>query len=129
MSYADGTVYVPVINLPTFYTSSTKKMESLDGTGSVVAIDVDSGQINWETEFEEIVVGSTTVVNDLVFTSVFSGKVYAMNRSSGEVVWSFQAGAGINAPLAVAKNMLIVPAGMPLEECRSPSIIALRLED
>ena len=129
MSYADGTVYVPVINLPTFYTSSTKKMESLDGTGSVVAIDVDSGQINWETEFEEIVVGSTTVVNDLVFTSVFSGKVYAMNRSSGEVVWSFQAGAGINAPLAVAKNMLIVPAGMPLEEGRSPSIIALRLED
>jgi len=25
--------------------------------------------------------------------------------------------------------MLIVPAGMPLEEGRSPSIIALRLED
>ena len=42
-AYAEGVVYVPVMNLPMKYTSTTKKTESLDGTGSIVAIDVESG--------------------------------------------------------------------------------------
>lgn len=63
----------------------------------------------------------------LVITSVFAGTVYALDRDSGEIVWSYQASAGINAPLAVAGDTIIVPAGMPVRSGNNPRLIALRL--
>ena len=129
IAYAEGVVYIPVMNLPSVFTASTKKLETSDGSGSIVAIDVDSGDILWQTDFDDIVVGSATVINDLVITSVFAGTVYALDRGSGEIIWSFQADAGINAPLAVAGDTIIIPAGMPLEGKRNLSLIALRLRE
>ncbi len=129
MAYAEGVVYVPVINVPTTFTSSGWTGWTLEGTGSIVAIDVDTGNVLWETEFKEILVGSATVVNDLVITSVLTGTVYALDRATGREVWSFGADSGINAPPAVAGDMIIVPAGMPVQGKTSPSLIALRLRD
>ena len=129
MAYAEGVVYVPVMNLPTTFTASSKKTESLDGTGILVAIEADTGDILWETEFDDLVVGSATVVNDLVITSVFGGTVHALNRTNGEIVWSYQASAGLNAPLAVAGDTIIVPAGIPNRAGNKTRLIALRLAE
>jgi outer membrane protein assembly factor BamB len=127
MAYADGVVYVPVMNLPTTFTATTAKTESLDGTGILVAIEADTGDILWETDFDDIVVGSATVVNDLVITSVFGGIVYALDRATGESVWSYKASAGLNAPMAIAGDTIIVPAGMPNRAGNKTRLIALRL--
>jgi len=67
--------------------------------------------------------GGATVVSDLVFVATFDGMIYALNRASGETVWSYQAPAGINAWPAVADDMIVWPAGFG----NSPSLIALRL--
>ena len=125
MAYEDGVVYVPVVNLPTTYTSHSKSILSLEGTGDMIAIDVATGSILWDTEFDEIVVGSATVVNDLVITSVFGGTIYALDRATGQTVWSFKASAGVNAPPAIAGDTIIVPAGMPSAPNDIPSLIAL----
>ena len=127
MAYADGVVYVPVVNLPTTYTASSKRITSLEGTGDMIAIDVDTGSILWDTEFDEIVVGSATVVNDLVITSVFGGTIYALDRATGQIVWSFEASAGVNAPPAIVGDTIIVPAGMPSAPKHIPSLMALSL--
>jgi len=129
MAYAEGVAYVPVMNLPTKYTSTSNKTESLDGTGSIVATEVETGVVLWETEFDDIVVGSATVVNDLVITSVFGGTVYALDRVTGREVWNYEVDSGINSPPVVAGDMLIVTAGMPVEGKNTPSMVVLRLGD
>jgi len=64
-----------------------------------------------------------------VITSVFGGTVYALNRANGEIVWSYQASAGLNAPLAVAGDTIIVPAGIPNRAGNKTRLIALRLAE
>ena len=58
-----------------------------------------------------MVFGAATVVNDLVFTSTFNGMIYALDRETGDVIWTYQAQAGINGWRAVADEMIIFPAG------------------
>ena len=50
-------------------------------------------------------------VSDLVFTSTYDGTVHALLRSDGRVVWTYRATARIIAPLAVAQDTILVPAG------------------
>jgi len=130
MAYAQGVVYVPIMNLSTTYTPSSNNRRSFGfGTGAIVAIDVDSGDILWETEFDDLLLGSATVVNDLVITSVYGGTAYALDRATGEIVWSYELGAGINAPVTVAGDTIIIPVGVPLRNKLNIRLIALRLPD
>jgi outer membrane protein assembly factor BamB len=55
--------------------------------------------------------GGATVVNDLVFASVITGKILALDRATGEIVWEYQAPGGINGWPAVAGDKLIIPVG------------------
>jgi hypothetical protein len=53
------------------------------------------------------------VANDVVFGAGLDGVVRGFNTASSHEIWRYQAGAGINAPLAVAGDLLLVPAGGP----------------
>ena len=55
--------------------------------------------------------GAATVANDVVFTSDFTGKIYAFSTATGKKLWTAQAPAGINAFPAVTQKMLLVGAG------------------
>ncbi len=114
MAYADGVVYVPVVNLYAEYIpSSVTGLQSFnEGTGELVAIDVNTGKILWDKTFTSLNVGGATVVNDLVFTATFNGMVYAFNRATGEQVWSYQAPGGINAWPAFAGDTMLLPVGI-----------------
>jgi hypothetical protein len=54
-----------------------------------------------------------TVSNDLVFTTLFGGTLVAFNRSTGTVVHQQRLPTSANAPIAIAGNTIIVPAGGP----------------
>ncbi len=114
MAYADGIVYVPVVNLYAEYIPSTVTgIQSFDtGTGELVAIDVNTGKILWDKTFNSIDVGGATVVNDLVFTSTFDGKVYAFKAATGEQVWTYQAPGAVNAWPAFAGDTMLLPVGL-----------------
>jgi outer membrane protein assembly factor BamB len=58
--------------------------------------------------------GAATVANDVVFTSAMDGILRAYNVETGELLWSYQAQAGMNAPPSIAGDLLLVPATAPL---------------
>jgi outer membrane protein assembly factor BamB len=126
MALANGVLYVPVVNIFTDFTSTAIDPSTLDiagGTGELVAIDINTGEIIWKKQFNSPNFGGATVVNDLVFTATFDGKIYAFNRRTGDEKWSYQASGGINAWPAVAGNTIIFPVG----QGNPPQLIAFRV--
>jgi plastocyanin len=85
----------------------------------------------WVHEFFYAALGAATVVNDLVFTATYDGTIWALNKKSGEVVWSYKAPAGINAWPAVVGDTIIWPAGavntIAVNQFGTPQLIALKL--
>src|SRR3954449_248170 len=55
--------------------------------------------------------GASTVANDVVFTSDYSGTTYAFDTATGKTLWTAKAPAGINAFPAVDGDTLLVGAG------------------
>ena len=51
------------------------------------------------------------MVNDLVFTSVLSGLILALDRETGETVWTYQVPGGLNGWPAFVEDRLIIPVG------------------
>ena len=126
MAYSDGIVYVPVVNMVVEYTPSEFVAKSFDfagATGELVAIDAATGKILWDNKLDSLNVGAATVVNDLVFTSTFNGKIYAFNNKTGEKVWEYQAPGGINGWPAVKGDTIIFPVGMG----KTPELIAFKI--
>ena len=129
ISVAGGVVYVSVVNAPTTYKSPE---ESSNGLGvklgsfdsQLVAIDAASGKILWDVPLPGDSFGATTVVNDLVFTSVVNGQILAFDRATGQQVWSYQAPGGINGWPAFAGNKLIIPVGF----ASPPVLLGLSLD-
>ena len=127
MAYAEGVVYVPVVNLGTFMSPVWSGGFNLaDGTGELVAVTVDDGIVLWSKRFDSMVFGGATVVNDLVFTSTFDGMIYALDRETGDEIWVYQAPTGINGWPAVADDMIIVPAGVG-SDSQPPVLIAFQI--
>ncbi len=114
MAFADGVVYVPVLNLYSQYTPTAPAAGQSfnEGTGELVAIDVNTGKIIWDKDLPTINVGGATVVNDLVFTATFDGKIYAFKRDTGAQVWSYQAPGAVNAWPAFAGDTMLLPVGL-----------------
>lgn len=137
MAFADGMVYAPVLNLPTEYTATgfdaetgtealTNASEHTNigsGTSEVVALDAATGIISWTRQFDAENYGGTTVVNDLLFTATSDGVIHALDRFTGEVLWTYTAPAGIIAWPAVAGDTILWPAGLG----ENASLIALRV--
>jgi outer membrane protein assembly factor BamB len=123
MAYADGVVYVNLLNLATPYTAdgfgavdgteavanATGRTQLQDGTSELVAIDVNTGVILWQVDYPEPAFGAATVVNDLVFTSTFMGTLYAHNREDGSEVWRYETHGAINGWPAVAGDTIVWP--------------------
>ncbi|MGH2562052.1 MAG: PQQ-binding-like beta-propeller repeat protein [Thermomicrobiales bacterium] len=113
MAYADGVLFVPVVNLPGSYTSTGFDGASLDlsrGTGELAALNVADGSTTWQVDLPQAVFSGVAVANDVVFTATLDGVIRAVSAETGEELWTYQAGSGVNAPPTVAGDMLIVPA-------------------
>jgi glucose dehydrogenase len=117
IAYTAGTVFVPVVNLSTSFTSTGNVNGSLDlttGTGELVALDVMDGTVKWKVDLPQANFGGATVANDVVFTSGIDGLFRAYDTNTGDLLWSYQATAGFNASPAIAGDMVIVAAAGPL---------------
>ena len=116
MAFADGVLYVPVYNMSSYYSATEMDPTSIDitkTTGQLVALDGATGNVLWDVEQPSGLLAGATVVNDLVFTGALDGVVRAYGTADGTLAWSWQAGAGLNAPFAVSGDYLYVPAGGP----------------
>ena len=133
MAFAHDTVFVPVINLPLVYTETESSFDLADATGEMVALSASDGRVRWSTPVEAFFSGGATVANDVVFGAGLDGIVRGFAIDDGREVWRFQLGAGVNAPLAVAGDALLVAAGAfligPGEDAPEPrpELVAFRL--
>ena len=117
LSFANNTVYVATIDLP----FTAKSLSSVLGVpskgvpeiGEVEALDVVTGKVEWDTKVNGLPLGATTVVNNLVVTTLLQGELVALDRTTGAVVATLHLPNATNATIAVAGNTVIVPAGGP----------------
>jgi mono/diheme cytochrome c family protein len=128
MAFADGVVYAPIVNVPVlFKTQEDLSLEIAKGTGEMVALTVGDGSVKWKRNLAQPAYGAATVSNDLVFTTTFEGKVIALDRDTGSVVWEKQMPAGTNATVAIVGDTLITAASFPQSKAQQAVIIAYRL--
>jgi PQQ-dependent dehydrogenase (methanol/ethanol family) len=84
--------------------------------GNVTAVDYNTGKIKWQVKTPlPMMGGALTTAGGLVFTGEGDGWFRAYDAASGKVLWSFFAGAGVNAPPASysvdGKQYIVVGAG------------------
>jgi len=113
-AFAHDTLYVPVVDLAFTYTDTTVDVDLATATGEMVALNASDGSVRWRTAVDTFFAAGATVANDVVFGAGLDGIVRGFDKATGAEIWRYQVGAGINAPLAVAGDLLLVPAGGPL---------------
>jgi alcohol dehydrogenase (cytochrome c) len=115
LSVAGDTVYVATDNLSFTLPKLSYPLGEPDGigTGQVEALNLATGQVEWNSHVPAMPLGGTTVSNDLVFTTLYDGYLMAFDKSTGAVVYRLHLPAGTNSPIAVLGNTVLVPAGAP----------------
>jgi outer membrane protein assembly factor BamB len=117
MAYADGRLFVPVVDLcfaeSAYGTSglSFYRKDYAQGSGELVALQASTGRRLWTRRFGSPDFGCATVVGNVVFTTTYDGEIYGLSTRNGSVVVRARARAGINACPAVADGNLLVGAG------------------
>ena len=83
-------------------------------TGEMVAVNQDTGKIQWDDKLPSSPYGAATVTNNVVFTTTYSGHLYAFNATTGAILLNTPLSAGSNAPVAIAGGYVIAGAAVPL---------------
>jgi outer membrane protein assembly factor BamB len=135
MAVANDTVYVSTLDLELEFS----KTSQVDGAapkhviahGEIEALNLNTGKVQWDTKVPQLPLGAMTVVNNLVFTSLFDGELIALNRTTGAIVYRAKVPDSTNAGIAVAGDTIIVPAGgpeSPISATATPQVVAYRLD-
>jgi outer membrane protein assembly factor BamB len=116
MALDRGRVFVPVVNLcmrgsATGYEPLGGVDPARRGSGELVALDAASGRRLWHRRLSSPDFGCATAAGQAVFTSSYTGTVYAFSQRTGRTLWRTREPAGINGCPAAAGNLLVVPAG------------------
>jgi PQQ-dependent dehydrogenase (methanol/ethanol family) len=113
-----------------------KVIPSEEQWGNVTAVDYNTGKIRWKVKTPQPMIGGImATAGGLVFTGEGNGQFKAYDSATGNVLWNFQAGAGVNAPPASytvnGKQYIVVGAGgnVQLNYKRGNNIIAFTLAD
>jgi len=104
--------------------------------GNVTAVDYNTGKIRWKVKTPQPMIGGIlATAGGLVFTGEGNGFFKAYDAETGSILWSFQAGAGVNAPPSSytvdGKQYIVVAAGgnTQLNYKRGNNILAFSLSD
>jgi alcohol dehydrogenase (cytochrome c) len=114
---------------PAGYTGSvTSVLEAVEkATGEMVAVNQDTGTVEWDTPLPSSPYGAATVTNDVVLTTTFQGELYALDAATGAILFKTPMSAGSNAPVAADGDYVIAGAGAALSSTQRDMIIAYKL--
>jgi PQQ-dependent dehydrogenase (methanol/ethanol family) len=67
--------------------------------GRVAAVDLGTGKVVWKEDTDQPLMGGVlATAGGLVFTGEGNGQFNAYDAKTGKMLWTFQCGAGVNAP-------------------------------
>ena len=115
LALAGNTVYVATVDLRFTIAKMSYPLGAPDGdgTGEIEALNLTTGTVEWDTKVPTMPLGATTVSNNLIFITLYAGVLVALNRNTGAVVYEHKLPTSANAPIAIAGNSILVPAGGP----------------
>jgi alcohol dehydrogenase (cytochrome c) len=103
--------------------------------GNISAVDYNTGKIKWQVKTPQPMIGGIlATASGLVFTGEGNGRFRAYDAKDGKVLWTFNAGAGVNAPpssyVVGGKQYVVVAAGgnVQIDFKRGNSIIAFTVD-
>jgi PQQ-dependent dehydrogenase (methanol/ethanol family) len=103
--------------------------------GNITAVDYNTGKIKWQVKTPQPMMGGAfTTAGGLMFAGEANGWFRAYDAASGKILWSFQAGAGVNAPASSysvdGKQYVVVGAGgnTQIDFKRGNNIIAFTVD-
>jgi PQQ-dependent dehydrogenase (methanol/ethanol family) len=103
--------------------------------GNVTAVDYNTGKIRWQVKTQQPMIGGIlATAGGLVFTGEGNGQFKAYDAETGALLWTFQAGAGVNAPPSSysveGKQYIVVGAGgnTQINYKRGNNIIAFTID-
>ena len=112
-----------------------KVIPTEEQSGNITAVDYNTGKIRWQVKTPQPMIGGILATSGgLVFTGEGNGRFRAYNAQNGNVLWTFNAGAGVNAPPSSytvgGKQYIVVGAGgnVQLDYKRGNTIIAFSLD-
>ncbi len=93
-----------------------KTIPSESQWGRLAAVNINTGKLAWKADTEQPLMGGALATGGgLVFTGEGNGSFNAYDAKNGKKLWSFQAGAGVNAPpvsyMVNGKQYIAVAAG------------------
>jgi PQQ-dependent dehydrogenase (methanol/ethanol family) len=108
-----------------------KAIPGEEQAGNVTAVDYNTGKIRWQVKTPQPMIGGILATGGgLVFAGEANGRFRAYDARNGKVLWTFQAGAGVNAPPSSytvgGKQYVVVAAGgnVQIDSKRGNAIIA-----
>ncbi len=93
-------------------TSSTLQDAVGKATGDLVAVNQDTGKIEWDDKLPSTPYGAATLTNDVVVTTTYSGYLYAFNATTGAILLKTPLSSGSSSPVAIDGDYVIVGAGV-----------------
>ena len=112
-----------------------KVIASEEQWGNIAAVDYNTGAIRWKVKTQQPMIGGIlATAGGLVFAGQGNGTFAAYDAANGTELWSFQAGAGVNAPPSSytvnGKQYIVVAAGgnAQLNFKRGNNIIAFTVD-
>ena len=125
MAYADGRLFVPVVELCSRESATTSNSAFLrppaQGRGTLYALDAATGKTSWQRRLDSAPFGCATVARDAVIVPTYDGRVAAYAVANGRTLWTARLSAGSNACPAVGRDLLVVAAGAPHPGFAHPS--------
>jgi outer membrane protein assembly factor BamB len=130
MAVAGNSIYVVTIDIPFRIKSLSTVLGVPAGpaAGEIEALSLSTGKVEWDTKVSDLPLGAATVSGNLVFTTLWHGTLIALNTTTGAIVYRHRLPTSTNAPLAIAGNTVLVPAGGPrtskAKERGKPQLVA-----
>jgi alcohol dehydrogenase (cytochrome c) len=100
-------------------------------SGNITAVDYNTGKIRWQVKTPEPMIGGIlATAGGVVFAGEANGRFRAYDAANGKVLWTFNAGAGVNAPPSSysvgSKQYVVVAAGgnVQIDSKRGNTLIA-----
>jgi outer membrane protein assembly factor BamB len=95
--------------------------------GEMVAIDQDTGKVEWDDKLPSSPYGAAAVTKNVVFTTTLSGELYAFNATTGTILWKTRLSADSNSLVTIDGDYIITGAAGASSNQEKALIIAYNL--